>query len=105
MKSLLAIALLLCAHAASAQTYQPLGAVLQVVECRAAKRSLTCTVRTTTHVWRTDVTGWPGDNLQVGDTLSIRTDKHKWGTETWLCKTGTCRAHSVCYWWMPCAQP
>lgn len=81
---------------------QPLGTVVDVKDCNAGKRSLSCAVRTSTHAWNTDVTDWPGDIVQAGDQLAIRTDETEWRRETWVCRNGMCRSQSMCLRWMPC---
>ncbi len=81
---------------------QPLGTVVDVKDCNVGKRSLNCAVRTSTHAWDTDVTDWPGDIVQAGDKLAIRTDETEWRRETWVCRNGMCRSQSMCLRWMPC---
>ena len=89
----------------SAQTVtsmQPLGTVLEFKNCESGKRTLNCAVRTTTHAWNTDVTGWPGDIIQQGDVLALRVDDTGSRREQWICRNGTCRSQSLCWSWMPC---
>lgn len=83
-------------------TMRPLGRVLEVRNCNSGKNSLNCTVQTTTHRWQTDVTDWPGDNVQVGDELGYRFDETRTRKEQWVCRNGMCRAQSICWSWMPC---
>ena len=83
-------------------TMKPLGVVLQVKECHSGKHSHTCSVLTSTHQWDTDLGNWPGEILQTGDQLSMRTDQSRGRRETWLCRNGLCRSLSICWSWMPC---
>jgi len=83
-------------------TMRPLGSVLEVKGCSSGKRSLQCTVRTSTHVWVTDVTDWPGNIIQVGDELSYRFDATNNAKEQWVCRNGLCRSYSMCWRWESC---
>lgn len=83
-------------------TMKPLGVVLHVKECHSGKHSHTCSVLTSTHQWVTDLGNWPGEILQTGDQLSMRTDQSRGRRETWLCRNGLCRSLSTCWSWMPC---
>ncbi len=74
-------------------TMKPLGSVIELSDCQSRKRSHPCTVRTTSHQWLTDLGSWPGDILQPGDALAMRTDKSAWRTVTWMCRNGVCRSH------------
>ncbi len=96
------ILLLACAPAFAQDAVEQLGTVAHVTECRTGKYSLNCRVSTTTHVWETDVTDWPGNIVQRGDRLSTMHRTEDRTRTYWLCKNGTCRQTSTCYSWMPC---
>ena len=81
---------------------KPIGQVIEVRDCDASKYELNCFVKTTTHQWRTDVTDWPGNNIQKGDELAYRIDDSGTRREQWVCKNGMCRSQSVCWSWMRC---
>lgn len=88
-------------------TLRPLGRVLEVKGCNSGKYSLNCTVRTSTHIWVTDITDWPGNVIQIGDELAYRFDETKSAQEQWVCRNGVCRqkSRSYCWNWSPCAKP
>lgn len=83
-------------------TMQPVGTVVDLKDCRTGKNSLRCVIRTTTHVWTSDVTDWPGDMLQRGDVLAMRVDESGTRRDHWVCKNGMCRSQGTCWNWMPC---
>lgn len=96
-------ALMLTANASPPNTtMKSLGTVLQVKDCQGGKHSHSCKVITTSHQWVTDLGNWPGEILQKGDQLAMRTDD--WGSksESWMCRNGFCRAVTLCWRWMPC---
>lgn len=98
----LVLAALVCTPALSQDAVEQLGTVAIVTECRTGKYSLNCRVATTTHVWGTDVTDWPGNIVQRGDRLSTMHRTEGKTRSYWLCRNGLCRQKSVCYSWMPC---
>lgn len=79
-----------------------LGTVLKVSNCDSGRHRLNCDIQTNTHQWNTDLTDWPGDIIQAGDVLSIRTDVGKNRRNSWFCKNGACRQDTSCLSWMPC---
>ena len=83
-------------------TMKPLGSVLDVSACVSGKHSHLCHVRITSHEWQTDLGVWPGEILQRGDLIAMRTDQLGWRKDTWMCRNGVCRSISSCWSWMPC---
>lgn len=83
-------------------TMKSLGTVLEVKDCQGGKRSHSCQVITTSHQWVTDLGSWPGEILQKGDQLAMRTDESGSKSESWMCRNGICRAVTICWRWMPC---
>ena len=83
-------------------TMKSLGTVLEVKDCHGRARSRSCKVLTSSHQWDTELRNWPGDTLQVGDQLAMRTDETGSQSESWMCRNGICRAVTICWRWMPC---
>lgn len=83
-------------------TMKSLGSVVDVKNCHSGRHSHSCNVLTTTHQWVTDLGNWPGEILQPGDQLALRTDQTGGRIETWMCRNGLCRSVSSCWSWMPC---
>lgn len=93
------------AHSVSRVSY---GVVRSVDDCRAAKHSLHCLVRTERSAYELDVTRFPGNIVQPGDELF--TERRNWTLtksrpdvrHSYLCKNDQCEIISTCWSWMSC---
>ena len=101
-KGIFVLLLLMCSLTFAQTTQKNLGVVTNIDDCRSGKYSLECTVLTTTHSLRTDISKWPGNILQKGDEISFVT-KIDGSSQTRLyCKNGKCTDIWVCWKWFKC---
>ncbi len=79
------------------------GTVTKIHSCATGKRSYRCELETTLGRYASmNVGDFPGQHVEVGDTLFYEKRSYGPKVETWMCSNASCLKTSTCYWWMPC---